>query len=152
MIIILLYENDINKGVGFGVRGFFTGMLDGWEKGEADGGCREFGLSVWTGLGGPWRDSTHLIVLGYFFLQPHSARGSLGKKSTHWNGREVNRWIIGDWELIDVRGNLTESVVRQPQTEQACARRLRFLWNCCIFRSALDLFIDLDFKSVSVNY
>ena len=46
-------KNDINERVGFGYGMFFTLMLDGWEKAEEDGGCREFGSSVWTGLGGP---------------------------------------------------------------------------------------------------
>ena len=47
-------QNDINKEVGFeyGML-FFTLMLDGWEKAEADGGCREFGSSGVKGLGGP---------------------------------------------------------------------------------------------------
>ena len=35
MIIIFHYENDINKGVGFGVGSFFfTLMLDGGERGK----------------------------------------------------------------------------------------------------------------------
>ena len=99
IIILLHYENDINKGVWFEYGRLFTLMLDGWENAEADGGYREFGLSGVKGVGRPLVILHTLIVLGYFFLQPHSARGSLGKESTHWNGREVNRWIsvIGNW-------------------------------------------------------
>ena len=136
----------------------FTLMLDGWENAEVDGGCREFGSSGVKGVGRPLVILHTLIVLGYFFLQPHSARGSLGKKSTNWNGREVNRWISWGWELIDVRGNLTKFVVRQPQKEQACTKKLMFLWivksllwflllKCICWRSItwpLYVIVDMD--------
>ena len=92
-------------------------MLDRLENAEVDGGCREFGLSGVKGVGRPLVILHTLIVLGYSFRQPHSARGSLGKESTHWNGREVNRWISCDWELMNVRGSLMEIVVRDPQKE-----------------------------------
>ena len=112
----------------------FTLMLDGWENVEAVGDCREFGSSGVNRVGRPLVILDTLIMLGYFFLQPHSAPGSLGKDSTHWNGREVNWWISCDWELIDVHGNLAKFMVQQPQKEQACTRKLRFffgLLNCC---------------------
>ena len=107
------------------------------------GDYREFGSLGVNRVGRPLVILHTLIVLGYFFRQPHSDRGSLGKESTHWSGREVNRWISCDWELIEVRGNLTKLMAWQPQKEQACTRKLRFLW---IFN--LDLYLhfimDLD--------
>ena len=103
-------------------------MLDGWEKAEADGGCREFGSSGVNRVGRPLVILHTLIVLGYFFLQPHSARGSLGKESTHWNGREVNRWISCDWELIDVRGNETSSWCGNLRKNSPAQRNSGFYW------------------------
>ena len=87
-----------------------------------DGDCREFGSSGVKGVERPLVILHTLIVLGYFFLQPHSARGSLGKESTHWNGREVNLWIYCDCELIDVRGN------PMKELNTSLRKKLKFLW------------------------
>ena len=69
-----------------------------------------------NGVGRPLSESTHSNhAKGISSCNPILARGSLGKESTHWNGREVNQWISYDWELINVRGNMTDIVVRHPR-------------------------------------
>ena len=146
MIIILHYENDINKGVGFEWGCFFTLMLDGWENAEADGGCREFGSSGVNRVGRPLVILHTLIMLGYFFLQPHSAWGSVGKESTHWNGREVNRWISCDWELINVRGNWQSSWCGNLRRNKPAQRNSGFYGlsdGCILFRFVFVFYLDL---------
>ena len=102
-------QNNINKEVGFEQGDAFYLNVGRMREGRGGWWLQRVWLIRCEGVGRPLVILHTLIMLGYFFRQPHSSWGSLGKESTHWNGREVNRWISCDWELIDVRGNQTSS-------------------------------------------
>ena len=95
-------------------------ILDGWNNVEVNWNVIMESLvnQCVNGVGRPLNESTHTDrAKGISPCNPISGRGSLRKESTHWNGREVNRWISYDWELINACGNPTKIMVRHPQKE-----------------------------------
>ena len=144
-------QNDINKEVGFeyGML-FFTLMLDGWEKAEADGGCREFGSSSVNRVGRPLeRFYTLWSCLGTSSCNPIQLGAPWGRRvPIGMVGRSTGgSLVIGNWSTFV--GTWQSSWCGNLRKNKPAQRNSGFygLLNCCYnFWNALLKIHEWAFK------